>query len=227
MTDQCPQHWAVCRKHNKKGHVAKVCHSGANDAGSEDMDIDIQEDTAGLVPDNTTNKLLIEVSILLHRLHLQVDMGTAVSLLNVHMYSDLRSPSLAPVHRCIHGYGKQCIPLLGQFTINVTYKSVTCPLTFIVVCDASSASRFGLDAFQLFGFAISDSIQLVSEDVPYHSLESLTSEFRDVFEEGIGCVYNFQISLALRSQIKAELDQLTALGVVLPMFSCEWAMPLL
>lgn len=239
--ENCPQRWATCRSCNKKGHIASVCRSNKPPAVDDDDNDSVMTVNCVL---SHSSKLYIDVTVLDKVVRMQVDTGSAVTLINSQTYLALGSPPLSLVTRNLRTYNKQKIPIVGQFEAAVTYKSVVRSLNIFVVDNAGTENLFGYDAFQLFGFSISDDVHLVSDDIPYTQLDALCAEFSSLFSSGLGCAVGFEaritlkpaarpkffrarpIPVALREPVKVELDRLAAMGALLPVTSSEWASPL-
>lgn len=127
--------------------------------------------------DSPATKLFIDLRIANHDVRFQVDTGATVSLVNLLTYARLGYPALDPPSRRLVAYGDSAILLKGQLTTLATYKTVTRPVTLFVVNSHSAGNIFGLDAFSLFGFSISDEVQVISDTVPFQELDDLCASF--------------------------------------------------
>ncbi|XP_013918131.1 PREDICTED: uncharacterized protein K02A2.6-like [Thamnophis sirtalis] len=172
---------------------------------------------------------------------MELDMGSARTIMSWDtlraLLPTLTPSQLSPADCLLRDYQGNPIPILVCGYFPVQFGKLLLPL---VVVKSPLASLMGLDWFRAFGLSIAgiNSLRLAS------SLDSLLSEFDDIFSDALGCYKGNPISLnldpmvapirlkarrvpfALRARVDAEIDKLISQGILEPVDHAPWETPI-
>nr|XP_056721023.1 uncharacterized protein K02A2.6-like [Euleptes europaea] len=174
---------------------------------------------------------------------MEVDSGSALSIISMDTYRDLgrRSaslPELRPSSVTIWDYQRRRVPVRGEARVPVQFQARSGRLRLIVV-EGPRASLLGLDWFPALGLHIGG-IHHISQA----ALDDVWAEFEDVWKGPLGCYKGPPVRLhvdpaaapirlkprrvpfALKPRIDAELDRLVAQGVLVPVPNAPWETPI-
>nr|XP_056718397.1 uncharacterized protein K02A2.6-like [Euleptes europaea] len=174
---------------------------------------------------------------------MEVDSGSALSIISMDTYRDLgrRSaslPELRPSRVTIWDYQRRRVPVRGEARVPVQFRARSGRLRLIVV-EGPRASLLGLDWFPALGLHIGG-IHHISQA----ALDDVWAEFEDVWKGPLGCYKGPPVRLhvdpaaapirlkprrvpfALKPRIDAELDRLVAQGVLVPVPNAPWETPI-
>jgi len=146
---------ATCHSCQKKGHIAKVCRSSQMKQPGRRPDekprkihqVDLDtDDTKNYVSDdpdtylmfNVQGKpLLVTVQLNWQTVSMELDTGASLSIISEKTYKSLwknkQQPVLEDTNCRLHTYTKETIRVLGQITVEVTYKEQVRMLPLLVV----------------------------------------------------------------------------------------------
>nr|XP_056704934.1 uncharacterized protein K02A2.6-like [Euleptes europaea] len=257
---------ASCRACGRVSHIAKVCcsapkgwlsHPARKDGSSRPVhDLDDDEPTFG-----RQGRCKSELhSISLHKVHgadkvsiaveiggapceMEVDSGSALSIISLDTYRDLARratslPELPPSGVTIWDYQRCRVPVRGEARMPILFQDRSGLLRLIVV-EGPRASLLGLDWFLALGLHIGG-IHRISQT----ALNDIWSEFEDVWKGPLGCYKGPPVRLhidpaaapirlkprrvpfALKPQIDAELNCLVTQGVLVPVPNAPWETPI-
>lgn len=260
-----------CESCKKKGHVSKVCiksllksknvkHITSNDEYSNkecsyeinNVETPIQQyEIVDLFKMNSdSDRYLINVYLNGKMQNFEVDSGVKYSLLSDYDFKllDLKIP-LENSSIVFRSYSGNIIKPLGRVQVKIKYHSKEIVGDLHIVPNGHEAllGREWIRALQIELHQIDNemfSTKSVSQISTKTSTEDVISIFSNIFEERIGCVPNFQVSLqlregskpvftrerevpyALRERVNKELDTLEANGIISPVAVSDWGSPL-
>ncbi|XP_029849569.2 uncharacterized protein LOC115331590 isoform X1 [Ixodes scapularis] len=215
--ENCGHKTKTCFRCGKQGHLARKCRATGYrersgkpdkeqmssllaDASAEDDDLCIssvyaiksQAATVCLVQP-VRKKLCwggIDVSM-------EIDTGSPVCVIprNVYLQCRNRWPSLAKSELRLNCYlGK--LPILGELHLDVAFQGRTVPAN-LVVLDCLGPSLCGRDVINKLNL-LGAEVASVSAHRDHQDLESLLSDFQDLFEPGLGAIEGPPVHLYLK-----------------------------
>ncbi|XP_049276146.1 uncharacterized protein LOC125760308 [Rhipicephalus sanguineus] len=238
---QCPAYGKTCAKCNKPNHFAVCCRTKPPKVDNVDQRNDVTQDSdsdfsvleifaagsSGMIKSN--RDWLVITRILGRDVKLKVDTGAQANLIPLGIFETLKSRQpLLPTKAILHSYEGNEIKHLGKVRLVVQLGSQSHPVEFFVVKKGRQAI-LGLEACEQFGLV---SVDHVVHDVRSESNLSkrIQMEFKDLFT-GTGKLQRVyratlkddaravaeparRVPLALRPQLKEELDRLEAAGII-------------
>jgi len=268
--DDCWFKEAECRKCHKVGHVEKACRQGQKNSArhtvtkppakkfnksgkshqifQEEFDADMGH--LEINCNDLPRKFLLNVDVNGKSLQMEVDTGAAVTVINDSTWKWLGQPKL---HKCkwkLTRYGNDPLKIVGQCDVEVTLAPRSpLKLQMIVVRGNGSTlmGRSWIAALKLDvnGFICGSSqVNSITPAKQSDQLDSVLTEFNDIFREGLGhckkilaklvlkegAIPKFfkprPIPFALREKVEADLNRLEKLGVLTPVQTAEWAAPI-
>lgn len=184
---------------------------------------------------------------------MEVDSGARYSILPEDKFLAMNlGLNLKPSNISFRAFSNDVVPCKGKVDVNITYKDNSiCTELFIV--PSGHDSLIGRNWIRELGIDLKEidadrSLSFLgSEMVSYSSvfhLDDIINEFSSIFEEKVGRVPGFQISLplrpdakpvfakartvpyALRERVERELDVLEQAGIITPVATSDWGSPL-
>ena len=178
-------------------------------------------------------------------LAMEVDTGSAVSMIPVHVYeSQFSNCQLQPSNKVFRSFAGESVPWKGMFRVHVQYKTDSVDMCWYVV-PGSRHVLFGrdwLEAIRLDWAGIKFRPGSGSVCMSHQSeLEGLVSKHQGLFDgklgllkgikahieviDGANPVYTkpYRVPYALRPKVEQELDRLEKAGVITPVTSSDWA----
>lgn len=249
----CKFRKARCSACGKKGHQADVCRS------SHKMDVDLTHDAASVSEAGTDghevalvqallppspHKMFLEVRINDQEVQLQIDTGSAVTIINWPTYEKLGSPPLHPFNTKLRSFTNDVISVEGAFTARVQYGQQTISARILVVASLTTTNILGLDVFHGLGMEIHDTTPAVRNITHQELTEHFRNQFPLVFTPSTEGVKDFEASIsllphavpkfckarpvpyALRDKVRQELQRLQDEGIISPVTHSRWATPI-
>ena len=167
---------AECYLCHKKGHLARVCRSKAGqstrerrrsrtDRASSDTHTLQMGEEGGAdaayalfhVREEDSEIEPIKATVLVNgaSLEMEVDTGTARSIISAATYKELgtrdQAPPLHPMQKCLYTYTRESIEVMGTFTATVQYEDLTAERQLVVVV-GTGPSLMGRDWLQSIQF---------------------------------------------------------------------------
>ena len=263
LASQCKFKEATCHKCQKKGHIASVCRSGQAtqskgrrppqgrrasrtqwvDCNSSEQEDGADKLTIYRVSKSPAHPITVELEINQKRLTMEVDTGTAVSIISMDTYQKLFSDTkLNSSNLRLKTYTGEPMPVSGELDVEVHYGSQICTLSLTVV-EGSGPSLLGRD--WLCHLTLDwKTIGLATLDMSRTQVEALQKKYKDVFSPGLGILKNFKahisvkqgarpvfhrprsVPFALKEAIKVELARLESEGVIEKINQSDWAAPI-
>jgi len=241
----------TCRNCNKKGHFAKFCRSPkSSDPGqvhsnqlgefSEYSDVDSVNQLSRA--HNTPIEVQVSINGNIHQMEL--DTGSGKSFVNPKFWKSIGSPKLSVCSVKFRTFTGECFEAHGQFPCLLKYNGQQLRHVLYV---ANGSSLFGRDLIRKFNMDWKDIKAQCSQVNNIHcdiTLNSLLTEFVDVFDKPVGKIANFKAKLvlkddavprfckarpvpfALREKVDAELQKMEKAGILERVEHSEWASPL-
>ena len=139
--NRCKARNATCNLCGKKGHFGKVCESTEHPV-KETNRVEHQNGNARSQKDYPSTMVPIEIN---HQTHtMKVDSGSDANFISAYTYQELHpQPTLQPSIAKLKPYGSPPIPLLGQFTANITANGKDIETTIYVTKNPNAQSLTG------------------------------------------------------------------------------------
>ncbi|KAL1446815.1 hypothetical protein WDU94_012377, partial [Cyamophila willieti] len=197
-----------------------------------------------------SDKYMIHVLLNNKQQKFEVDSGAKYSLLSEREFKKLNlNTPLIESNLAFRSYTGNVINSKGKVLIQVQYKDQTMMGELHIVPDGHDPllGRQWIRGLNIELGKIEPHIENRCPMPPLHQVQSVDDIFQrfpKVFEEKIGCVPNFQVSLQLRKdakpvftkerpvpyalheKVEKELDQLEAQGIITPVAASDWGSPL-
>ncbi|XP_055302926.1 uncharacterized protein K02A2.6-like [Sitodiplosis mosellana] len=178
------------------------------------------------------------------RLTVECDTGAPCSLISIHTfdkYFDRRV--LKPCNTPFSGYTGDPLKIIGEFQTVVNYKGQKIS-GIIVVTNSDRPTLLGRNFLRAFSFELVQTNRVNNIFAPNEMIDSIKSEFHEVFSCGLG-KYNVTtiklpiqkdvtpifckprpVPLAWRDMIAKQLDDFVSKGILIPVDNSDWATPL-
>ena len=236
----CPAFGKTCSACGKGNHFAKVCQSSRcvnftnirtiSDSSDDELFIGTvtaqeenqQEREQVQKESEWTSKLKINGQTI----HIKLDTGAKCNVMSKTLFNKIRANDVLQKSRTrIIAYGGHKIDVIGHTTLLCEYKKRFYALRFYVI-DNEDSPLLGIEACQELNL-----VQRVGE-LKSRTPESIKEEYSDVFENSsLGCLpvkhtirlkedakpvihAPRKIPVALRTEVKQELDRMKKLGVI-------------
>ncbi|KAI5731396.1 hypothetical protein M8J77_009366 [Diaphorina citri] len=199
---------------------------------------------------NDSDKYMIDVFLNGKKQAFEVDSGAKFTLLSENDFNKLQLDiPVIQSNLAFRSYTGNIIKPRGKVSVNVQYKDKEMMGELHIVPDGHDAllGRQWIRALQIELNQIDQHVENRCPVAPAYqikSIDDIIQRFPKVFEEKIGCVPNFQVSLQLRKDVKPvftkersvpyalldkvekELDSLEAEGIISPVATSDWGSPL-
>ena len=245
----------VCHGCGKHGHLKRACrskHKGATPSRawpkkkttrtvnkvdeSEPEEEELELPLYHVTPGEPTRPLKISVQIEDQSVPMEIDTGAGVSLVSEATYKEKwPDKTLKQSSKKLYSYSGEAIPVVGNMTVCVTYKSQVATLPLLVVKGEGPS---------LFGRNWLDHIRLDWHEIyNMHAspLQAILQKHAAVFQDGLGTLQGFKAKIFVEEGAtprfcKArtipyalkykELDRLVAEGTLEPVQFSDWASPI-
>ncbi|XP_017494077.1 PREDICTED: uncharacterized protein K02A2.6-like, partial [Rhagoletis zephyria] len=180
----------------------------------------------------------------------EVDSGSAYSFLPRSQFSELKlSQKLIPINIVFRSYTQDTFVPDGKIRVHVQFNEMAITDDLYAVPDRCSAilgrtwiRRLKINLNELDG--TNCNIVTTTFDTKAATVQDLTSKFPSVFEEKIGCIPNYKVSLKLREgatpvytkdrqipyalldRLDKELDELEKANIITKTNNSDWGSPL-
>lgn len=252
-----------CSACKRSGHVAKVCISTllANKTNSvSQMSNQIEDDddqsTDGIykIVDVYKNhyvadseRYYVNVQIEGKSVRFEVDSGSGYTFLPRSSFSELKlGNQLTPSNTIFRTYLQETFVPDGKVKINVKYNNVTIKDDMYIVPDGCTAllGRTWIRRLNINLNELDSNINATNAIDKTNEIELIKREFASVFEEKIGCIPDYTISLKLREnatpvyikerqipyaltdRVNKELELLESSGIITKTSNSDWGSPL-
>ena len=245
---------AICHSCKKKGHLARVCHSGKSGGGHRGSrapgsraqrvaTVDASEEDLPMfrLGSKRTDPIVVELSVGGVPVSMEVDTGAAVSVMSLKQQQELfPAAQLQPTRIALRTYTAQRVEVVGDLPVHVVYGDQEKDLSLVIVKENGPA---------LLGRDWLAHIRLDWPYLAYQSrsslqLEELLQKYEEVFREELGTVKSVRVTLtvkentqpkffrprtvpfAIKDAIAREIERLEAAGVLEKVDFSQWATPI-
>ncbi|XP_058449173.1 uncharacterized protein K02A2.6-like [Malaya genurostris] len=259
----CPFSSLLCKQCNKTGHKEGYCSCFTKATKSEA----IPESSAkgnqqkkhkgksryqsnhilSVNEVKASNRKFVTVFINGKTAHLQLDCGSDITIVSVHSWKKLGSPTITKTSHRANTASGTALPLKGEFkclmTINDESRSGTCYVTSV-----KDLNLLGLDfieAFDLWNKPFASICnQVLQSKIQPECGHRFANRFPEVFEDTLGHCTQTRVQLFLKpnsmpvfrpkrpvpfhaiQKVNEELDRLQKLNIITPVDFSEWAAPI-
>lgn len=257
-----------CISCNKKGHVSKVCittllksESGNRLANNSTNQIqNIEEDTYGVYKiievyqneshDQNSERYYANINIEGKPVKFEVDSGSGFTFLQRKIFNELNlNKQLSPTNHIFKTYSDGYVVPFGKVHVNIKFNGMSSSGELYTVPD-NRAALLGRSWIRGLKIRLEDLNEAGSGNNTTdvfkndNEIEDLMTEFANVFEEKIGCIPNYEVSLKLRKgakpvytkerqvpyalteRVNKELDNLESAGIISKIANSDWGSPL-
>ena len=209
-----------------------------NESEDSDSDLPVHKITAG-----STYPITVELEIQGKPVVMEVDTGTAVSVISETTYKELfPNLTLKEVPMGLKTYAGERIPVLGEVVVEVSYHEQNHQLSLVVV-KGKGHNLFGRDWLMHFKLDWK-TIGLTTLENAKARVDVLLKKYEEVFSSSRGAMKHFSVKLnvkedarpiflkprsvpfAIREAIEAELKRLEAEGIIEKVPHSKWATPI-
>lgn len=257
--DACWAKSAQCHRCNGQGHIARMCkkpqanfvtaepEKTGNDGNTNPSADHQQVDTYGMYTLSQGRKdcdpIYVEVEIDEKKVKLEVDTGAAVTIINESVYRNTWDSQTLPLQQAkssLYTYTGECIPILGEATVHVSYNDQSAELPLIVVQGEGP---------NLLGRNWLCKIRLAWETLRVNTVQTTTKDsilenHKALFRDELGKLKGYQVHidikpdakpkfckprqvpLALKSKVEESLKKLEDSGVIERVTFSRWAAPI-
>ena len=244
LRDACPHKTSTCFTCGKMGHLATVCRSKKTSQRTNSVSLNNDSYTINSVRKNINNgkSLSVFVNINNFKIRLEIDSGSAVTLIN--------ETSFKLMNRCyktqLHNFegilrtvsGKQ-LSVVGKANVDVKYGTNCVNLPLIVV-RGNSPNLLGRSWFDSLGIFIGG-VHCLSD---HPSISNVIEKYSDIFKQDLGQFKGTPVDFVLDqnippifckprrvpfgkiAQVDDAIDELISKGVFVPTDSTTWGTPL-
>ncbi|XP_063377580.1 uncharacterized protein K02A2.6-like [Cydia fagiglandana] len=241
---------AICRYCKKKGHLEKIClakKKGGNRTVNYTHTQEEQDEYIGGIynvgADSRVPPFDVQVALNGVQQRMQVDTGAAYSLVNERTWRALARPPLTQPPIALRTWTSAPLELIGQTTLHVQYKDITCDLS-IYVAKGKGPNLIGRDWFAPLKFSLNvdsnDSVLNLDID---HNTDTIMARHSEVFKDGLGTYRGQPVTIhvkpgaapkyikarpvpyAIKDRVEKEIDRLVHEKVLRPVSFSEWATP--
>ena len=237
--DKCKHIETICNFCHKKGHIERACLSKkrqnkVHQVTAEQPILHLSENKSH------TNPITLNPRIGKTEVQMELDTGTALSLISKNLYDlKFKDYKLEQTTTILRSYSGHTIKPIGRLRVDVSIHDQTANLELYVV-PQNVPSLFGRDWLEKLKLNWVEVKSLHSQG----RLSSILEMQKSVFSEGIGKLKDIKANLtlkegakpkflkarnvpySLRPKIEAELDRLQKEGVIEPIEYSEWATPI-
>lgn len=243
---------ATCRYCKKIGHIEKICIAKkkgskrqVNYTHNDDLDIQMN----GIYSVNSVGLRVpsYDVTVELDGMPvtMQVDSGAGVSLVNESTWKRLRlarSRDAATLHAVpanLHTWTATPISVLGQTTVQVTFRDIKCVLN-VIVARGLGPNLIGRNWFSALNIEV-----CINAVLDFHMSISneMLRKHNEVFKQGLGTYRGDPVTIhlkenatprflkarpvpfAIKDRVEKEIDRLVAERVLKPVSFSQWATP--
>ncbi|GFQ85833.1 retrovirus-related Pol polyprotein from transposon 412 [Trichonephila clavata] len=172
---------------------------------------------------------------------MELDTGGAVSLMSIRNFRKISNKQIKPTNIVFKTYKRDSLIPLGYVTVGVQYKNQKVNLNLYIVKENLDTilGREWLYKIHLDWLAIK-AIRAKTEQ----NLNNLLREYKDIFDDKLGEISNYEAKLklrpgvkpifcrvrtvpyALKGRVENEIDRLEKEGIIEKVESSEWATPI-
>jgi len=222
---QCPAREAECFKCHKKGHFRSQCRSKeVGSVSTEDQD-DLETAYLDTITDDGQKMWTVLVAVGEHTFSFKVDTGAEVSVISDTSFRMLQGVTLQRPSKKLCGPNGTHLNVIGQFSHTMTYNNQSAEQLVFVV-KGLTRNLLGLPAItDLNVVSRVDSIVDLRTEI-FQSFPNLFKGLGNWGEPYEICLREDavpfalhtprRVPLALRDEVKAELESMEALGVISP-----------
>lgn len=262
-----------CKLCNKNGHVAKVCitslladgpnagpssrfskrGNSTNQIRDDDSEYGIykivdvyRNENAG----SDSERFYADIFVEGKKVKFEVDSGSGYSFLPITQFNQLGLPNkLTPTNLVFRSYMQDKFVPYGKVRIDIKFNKTSINDYLYIVPDKGTA-LIGRTWIRRLGIKLDELDKTSSSSMQIHSISEsdevreLMSEFSNVFEQKIGCIPNYKVSLKLRENatpvynkerqipyaltdsVDKELDDLEKAGIISKTANSDWGSPL-
>jgi transposase InsO family protein len=259
MKSQCKENISKANS-NKVGYMGGASKEGSDDyEGTDDQYEESQgfyddavfavgDGNSGEQPEKRTPPIKIPVKVAGKAVNMELDTGTAFSVISVNCYNKLfKHVTVRKTDKKLSAYGGDTLPVIGIIDVDVEYEEQQIPGLPLYVVNVSDYAPPLLGRDWLFHIKVNWRGLLKQHGVVYNikpKLESVLDQYEDLFNPELGKVIGVKASLhlkpsgrpkyhrprpvpyALRGAVTKELERLESEGIIKPVDYSEWATPL-
>ena len=242
LRDGCRFRNASCFKCQKTGHIAKVCRSSTGPRN--DVVNSVNSSVVGALAWDKPAQVVVKLNG--HRITLQLDTGSPVTMLTERTWDVIGRPTLQRCTMKLVSFTGHRVKLKGRGTIDVGYDQSSLRLDVLVASGTMMdiLGRDWISALKLDAKPWNNSINAVTtaSTKQVKTVQELIGQYREVFDGGLGCCkVKAQLYLkpavsptfckprslpfAYREAVEEDLNRLVKLKVLEPITVSKWAAP--
>ena len=243
-----------CKKCNKRGHIAKMCHSDngtsntkvtkkvqyvANAAPVDSHDSFVSNDICLLTihSKSSDNKIIIHPVLNGKQVPMEVATGATKTVMSEHTWQSLGKPKLNSCDLILKTYSGEILKVKGIATVEVSFNQQTASLP-VVILEGNGPTLFGRDWL--------NHIRLDWSEIFHIGLgvKEVIAKYQNIFNAQTSSLKQLQASLkmhsnvtpkflkprsvpyALKPTIEKDLERLENAGIIRQVTYSDWASPI-
>ena len=248
--EKCKYRNYTCNLCNVKGHLQAVCKKNVTKKCDSKSSVHTLSSVYEICGNKRTDSpIFLTCSVMNKCVDFEVDTGSSVSIIDEGTWKMLGSPRLQLCNTKLRSYTGQILPVKGHCDMHVSLLGKTYVLNMKVV-EGKRSALLGRDSIVLSGLDLN---ALMHDFMPSSSnvnmcttstLDSLLTEYKDVFAKELGHCKKFKAKLQLKDgaipkfhkprsvpfaklePLKQELQRLEDNGTCSKITHSEWAAPI-